>query len=146
LKTRRILGQCHCGNIRFEFLWPESGSEIPVRACSCTFCIKHGGVYTSHPKGRLDVEVSNGSLVRAYQFGTGTADFHVCLSCGVVSFVTSDIKGIAHAVVNVNSFENVDHSDLIRAVTDFEGETKEERLKRRKRTWIPNVSVKAART
>ncbi len=116
-----------------------------MRACSCTFCTKHGGVYTSHPKGRLDVEISDESLLRAYRFGTRTADFHVCLCCGVVAFVTSNIEGIVHAVVNVNTFEKVNHSDLIRSVTDFEGETKEERLERRKRTWIPNVSVKAAR-
>ena len=60
---RRINGKCHCGNISYEFLWPEPGSRIPVRACSCTFCTKHGGVYTSHPEEvtKADPEKSTAS-------------------------------------------------------------------------------------
>ncbi|MDH3688760.1 MAG: hypothetical protein OEU36_04680 [Gammaproteobacteria bacterium] len=140
--VRRIQGKCHCGNIRFTFLWPDSGAKIPVRACSCTFCIKHGGVYTSHPKGQVDIQVENESLLTRYRFGTGTAEFFICSSCGVVPIVTSTIDGDEYAVVNVNSFEGVKRSELDQSISDFDGETTESRLARRKRNWIPNVSVK----
>ena len=45
----RITGSCHCGNISFVLDWQPEPTEIPARACSCSFCTKHGGVWTSHP-------------------------------------------------------------------------------------------------
>ena len=141
---RRIDGRCHCGNIELTFYWPGTGGTIPVRACSCSFCVKHGGVYTSHPKGRLDVRIADPSEVEQYRFGTETAEFHICRRCGVVPVVTSTIEGTRYAVVNVNSFENVDRSELDSSVTDFDGETTEGRLARRQRNWIPDVSIESA--
>lgn len=142
---RRIKGRCHCGNIRFVFWWPGSTPKIPVRACSCRFCVKHGGVYTSHPEGQVDVQIANESLVRRYRFGTKTATFHICSACGVVPIVTSTIEGVEYAVVNVNSFEDVDRSELDESISDFDGETTQSRLERRQRNWIPKVSVKSVR-
>jgi hypothetical protein len=42
-----ISGRCHCGNISFALDWQPEPSEIPARACTCSFCAKHGGVWTS---------------------------------------------------------------------------------------------------
>jgi len=138
---RRINGKCHCGNVSYEFLWPESGSSIPVRACSCTFCTKHGGVYTSHPDGQLTVQISNQNLAHQYSFGTKTAEFHICTECGAVPFVTSTIEEKMYAVVNVNTFEGVDRSELDSSVTDFDGESVGDRLERRKQKWISQVTI-----
>jgi hypothetical protein len=80
----RILGACHCGNISFQLDWAPEPTEIPARACGCTFCVKHGGVWTSCPTGALEVRVKDASLTNSYAFGTKTADFHVCARCGVV--------------------------------------------------------------
>ena len=137
----RIEGKCHCGAIAFVLQWPGEGSTIPVRACSCTFCTKHGGVYTSHRDAELAAVIHDRALVSRYRFGTETADFYLCSRCGVVPFVTSEIEGNLYAVVNVNSFEGIDPSRFSRAVTDFDGETTESRLERRKRNWIPSVTV-----
>lgn len=137
---REIPGGCHCGTIRFTFALPATETPIRVRACSCTFCRKHGGVYTSHPKGQLATQIADEAQVNRYRFGTQTADFHICRNCGVVPVITGEIDGRLHAVVNVNTFEGVDPGDLVEAVADFEGETTESRLDRRSRTWIPNVS------
>ena len=138
---RRINGKCHCGNISYEFLWPEPDSCIPVRACSCTFCIKHGGVYTSHPDGQLTVQISDRTLVNQYSFGTKTAEFHICTECGALPFVTSAIEGKVYAVVNVNTFEGIDRSELDSSVTDFDGESVGDRLERRKQKWISQVTI-----
>ena len=140
---RRIVGACHCGNLRFELSLPVSGAKIPVRACSCDFCRKHGGVYTSHPEGRLRVDVGDPGIVTHYRFGTETADFHICRRCGAVPVVTSEIGGRVYAVVNVNCFENMSADDFDRAVTDFDGETTESRLTRRERNWIADVAFGA---
>jgi hypothetical protein len=141
---RQIDGACHCGNIRFTFQLPEPGGAIPVRACGCTFCQKHGGVYTSHPAGRLDAHIADGALLERYKFGTETADFHICRKCGVVPFVISTIDGSDFAVVNVNSFEGIEPGDLDSSPTDFDGESVDSRLSRRQRNWIPNVTVTVA--
>lgn len=137
----RIEGKCHCGNITYVFHWPGDASEIPVRSCGCTFCIKHGGTYTSHREAKLTAAIHDKESVSKYRFGTGTADFFVCSRCGAVPFVTSEIQGQVHAVVNVNTFEDVDRAIFRQSMTDFDGEDTESRLDRRRRTWIPNVSI-----
>src|SRR5438128_7613863 len=109
-QERRMLikGKCHCGNIAFELEWDDDPAEIPARACGCSFCVKHGGVWTSNPRGALKVTVGEPSLMSKYGFGTRTAEFHTCARCGVVPVVTSLIDGRLYAVVNVNTFEGVD--------------------------------------
>lgn len=136
-----IHGRCHCGNIAFELEWAGDPAAIPARACNCTFCTKHGGVWTSHPASRLTVAIRDRALVSPYEFGTRTARFHVCSQCGVTPLVTCDIDGRVYAVVNVNAFENVDEACLRRAAASFDGEGVETRLARRKRNWIGDVSI-----
>ncbi len=138
----RILGACHCRNISFELDWPAS--EIPARACDCSFCTKHGGVWTSSPDAVLRVALADPSHVSQYSFGTHTASFHVCGRCGIVPFVTSRIDGHDYAVVSVNAFEGVEPSLLRRAPISFDGEEEAGRLARRKRNWIGDVRIAAA--
>jgi hypothetical protein len=137
----RIDGKCHCGNIAFELEWEGDPPEIPARACSCSFCVKHGGVWTSNPRSRLTVAIRDASLVSKYAFGSRTAMFHVCSRCGAVPLVTSEIADRLYAVVNVNVFENVDQSWLRRAAVTFDGEDIESRLARRKCNWIDDVRI-----
>lgn len=134
-----IRGKCHCGNIAFTLDWDPDPAEIPARACTCSFCTKHGGVWTSTPRGALEVVVNDPALVSRYAFGTRTAEFQVCARCGVVPVVTSRIDGNLYAVVSVNALEGVEPSLLRRAAADFDGEGKESRLARRKRNWIADV-------
>jgi len=134
-----IRGGCHCGNISFSLAWEPDPTEIQARACSCSFCAKHGGVWTSNPRGALEVKIADPSLVSRYAHGTRTADFHVCARCGIVPVVTSVIDDHLYAVVSVNAFENVDPTLLRRGSRDFDGEGKDDRLVRRKRTWIADV-------
>ena len=134
-----IQGKCHCGNVSFSLAWEPDPVEIPARACGCEFCTKHGGVWTSNPRGVLKVSVRQPSMVSKYAFGTKTADFHVCARCGVVPVVTSRIDGHLYAVVSVNAFEGVEASRLNRSPANFDGEGTDTRLARRKRNWIADV-------
>src|SRR5258705_1290448 len=136
-----LKGKCHCGDISLELEWEGSSSEIPARACGCSFCVKHGGVWTSNPKARLVVVVRQPALVSAYAFGTRTATFHICSRCGAVPVVTSELEDHLYAVVNVNVMEHVDPAWLRRASADFDDEDVESRLARRKRNWIADVRV-----
>jgi hypothetical protein len=138
-----IHGACHCGNIRLQLAWSPEPTEIPARACSCSFCTKHGGVWTSCPTGQLQVTIAEPEKASRYAFGTRTADFHICAHCGVVPVVTSRIDGRLYAVVSVNALENVDRSLLRHAPASFDAEDESSRLARRKRTWIADVNFSA---
>jgi hypothetical protein len=139
-----IHGSCHCRNISFALTWEPDPTEIPARACTCSFCTKHGGVWTATPGGRLEVVVAAPSLVSRYSFETRTAEFHVCARCGAVPVVTSRIDDRLYAVVNVNAFDGVDPALLRRASASLEGENEASRLARRKRSWIGEVEYLAA--
>lgn len=134
-----IFGACHCRNISFKLDWQPEPREIPARACSCSFCVKHGGVWTSCPSGSLRVRVEDPTRVSTYAFGTKTAEFHVCSVCGIVPVVTSTVEGRVYAVVSVNAFENVAPLLLQPASVSFDGEGKGDRLARRQRNWIGHV-------
>jgi hypothetical protein len=136
-----IDGKCHCGNIAFVLDWPGPPSDLVARACSCTFCVKHGGVWTSSPDAKLSVTFQQNAAVSRYSFGTATATFHVCSRCGVVPIVTSEIASRLYAVVNVNTFENFDLAGLRRQAASFDGEEPKSRLVRRQRNWIPDVRI-----
>jgi hypothetical protein len=136
-----IRGGCHCGNIAFELGWEPDPVEIPARACDCSFCVKHGGVWTSNPAASLKVAVGEPSQVSKYSFGTRTALFHVCRRCGIVPVVTSEIDGHLYAVVSVNAFNDVKASLIRRAPASFDGEGVDSRLARRKRNWIASVEI-----
>ena len=141
---QQITGGCHCGNMQYEFVWPLDDAEIPVRACSCRFCLKHSGTYTSHPEAKLTAVIADPARVKKYTFGTKTADFYVCVCCGVLLFAVSRIDENDYAVVNVHTFEGIDSARLVSRATNFDGESLEGRLERRKKTWTPTVGVSVA--
>jgi hypothetical protein len=144
-QARAITGGCHCGNLRLELHWPPGAKEMPARACGCSFCTKHGGVWTSHAAARLVLRIVDPATATRYRFGTGTADFHVCRTCGAVPAVTCALEGRIYAVVNVNCLEGIDPATLDRNPIDFEGETAVDRLARRRARWIAEVAIEAGR-
>ena len=135
----RIQGRCHCGNVSFSLLWEPSPTEIPARACGCSFCTRHGAVWTANANATLKVAVEAPAHVARHSFETRTAEFHSCTRCGVVPVCTSRIDDRLYAVVNVNTFEGIDPAMLRRAPVSFDNEAPEARLARRKRNWIGRV-------
>ena len=140
-RFEHIQGSCHCGNLKFAFDWPEIGSAIPVRACSCELCSKHRAVWTSHPNGRFRLTVADVARTNQYRFGTKSADFHVCRTCGVMPISTCVVASRSFAVVNIHTFDGVDSSRFEKRKTNFEGETIEDRFARRQKTWTPEYSA-----
>ncbi len=135
-------GCCHCGNIRFSLAGFAPDASIPARACTCSFCLKHGGVWTSDPQGRLRIRITEPADHGVYRFGTGTADFHVCRRCGAVPAVTAEIEGRLYGVASVRALEGVAPERLAHAQVSFEGEAAGDRLARRARGWIGDVEIR----
>jgi len=138
-----ITGRCHCGNIAYTLDWQPEPDQIAVRTCTCSFCTKHGNVWTANPAAVLELRITDAARVSRYAFETKTADFHVCAVCGIVPVATSEIDGTTYAVVNVNTFENVDPALLRKSSATFDGEAENARLARRKKNWIGRVSFHA---
>jgi hypothetical protein len=136
----RIPGRCHCGNFSFLLDWVPDPAEIPARACTCSFCTKHGAVWTSCPGGSLRIQIREPAAATTYRFGTGSADFHLCARCGALPVVTSRIEGRLHAVVNVRMFEDFSSLAMNTSPSSVEGEIEGERLARRARNWIGDVA------
>jgi len=135
----RISGGCRCGNISLVLTLEPAPAELPARACSCSFCMTHDGVWTSYPSGTLKVNVREPELVSTHSFATGTAQFHICGKCGAVPVVTSRIDGHLYAVVNVHALRDIEPVVLRHASANFDGESEEARLARRRKNWIAEV-------
>ena len=143
-ESRTHTGSCHCGNIRFVFMTRAEAGRLGARRCGCTFCQKHGGVWTSDTNGALRVSIADSSLLSEYAFGTETAQFYVCARCGVAPLVVSEIEGVQYAVVSVNALDDRSAFGAAESPSDFSGENKDSRLGRRQKNWIPDVRFVAS--
>lgn len=134
-------GGCHCGNVRYTL-----NSDVPVsswtaRFCDCSFCIRQGGLYASHPTASLTVGVEKPERLGRYRFATASADFCFCLTCGVFVYITSEIDGQLFGLVNMNSLDERPQEFAQAPVMSFEEEQPEERLQRRRKNWIAKVQI-----
>ncbi len=136
---RKINGSCHCGNIRYVLTWPLP-DDPPLRRCVCGFCTRHGAVYTAHPEASLQITIANPDAIARYQFASKSAAFIFCKTCGVMPLVTANIEGRDYAVVNVNTFDEPPTKVDV-TPRKFDGESLDNKVERRRRTWIGNVSI-----
>lgn len=136
-----ISGHCQCGNIAYTLDWVPDPIEIPARACACSFCTAHAAAWTASPTGKLKVKIKDSALVSKHSFATGTAQFHVCGCCGDVPVVTSEIDGQVFAVVNANLLKGSATALLKHEPANFDGESVEARIERRRRHWIADVVI-----
>ena len=141
----RYAGRCHCGNIEVAFEPVQPASEFQLRGCGCTFCRRHGVSGVSDPGGKLEISLHDPAEVSRYRFGTRTADFLVCRTCGVFVAAVCTIEGLTNGVLNANVLgeRTAFTRPLVRV--DFDGESVEDRMARRRRSWTPVVIHEASR-
>lgn len=134
-----LAGGCHCGALRFHLDWPEPEPELPARRCSCSFCTRFNGTWTSHPAARLELVSRVSEPPIRYRFATGTADFLICGTCGIaVAAIDATGDGL-RAVVNVNTLDRPLRCELSHSTSRFDGESRTRRLARRQSAWIGRV-------
>ncbi len=151
--TDNILrGGCHCGALEIEMHTALATGRLPVRACQCTFCRHHGAVSTADPAGHVIFRVREPDQLSTYRFALKLADYLVCRRCGVyvgalMPNSANDSAGGstgALAVVSVNSLAERAQFVAPQAM-DYEGESTEQRVKRRRERWMPARIEMAAR-
>jgi hypothetical protein len=133
----KYTGGCHCGNLRIAFETDIRPAEIEVRACQCTFCRKHNSLAVTDPAGHLTIRAKREENLGRYTFGLRTAEYLICKTCGVyVAAVTigeSEPRGIAI----VNCLDNRRQLASEPFAVDYDAESREDRVARRRRRWTP---------
>jgi hypothetical protein len=132
----RLEGTCHCGNIAIVLETERDPRSLPLRACDCGFCRRHGARTTSDPAGRARVGVRDRTLLSRYVFGLRTAEMIVCARCGMYCAAVMREADRGWAVQNANLFLDAAFDRPAQPVS-YEGETVEQRIARRKRVWTP---------
>jgi hypothetical protein len=131
---------CHCGAIRATFYPSKPPAELQVRACQCSFCVRHGAKTTSDPSGRARFEI-DGAALSYYRFETRTGTSLICNRCGAFA------GGILEDGDNIWSFFNTrglaisEFRDRTGEPKFYDDETPEMRIARRKSTWTPTEIV-----
>jgi hypothetical protein len=136
--TTTLCGGCHCGNIKVAFETVLDPKALPLRACQCSFCRRHGGVTTSDPAGRLVIEVGQPEQLLRYRFALGITDFLVCRTCGV--YVAAVMASIG--VLNVNVLDEREPFARPAQPMNYGTEGIADREARRAKVWMP-VLVRA---
>lgn len=114
-----------------------SPEAMTVRACTCTFCRRHGGRTVTDSAGEVVLRVDDPSLLSRYSFGLKTAEFFVCKECGVyVAMVMTDGER-SWATVNLNALNEAKRFGQPAFPVSYDGETAHERISRRKLQWTP---------
>lgn len=129
------IGTCHCEALGFRFDSDTPPELWSLRACQCSFCIRHGAIYTSDPSGKLRFVHKDTTQVQRYLFGHRTADFLLCRTCGV--FVAAVLSGSHGRFAAINARVLIDlHLPLSAAVhLDYSGEIAHSRMQRRLANW-----------
>jgi len=125
-------GRCHCGAVSVRFETEIAPQAIDVRADQCGFCRRNGAKTVSDPAGTLWLGFREGDVER-YRFGTRTADFIICSTCG--TFIAATIDG--YGVLNVVGAGIGTLAERPARPVDYDGETAETRTERRLQRWTP---------
>ncbi len=138
----KVVGGCHCGNIRFTLRGDVPVTDWAARFCGCGFCTRHGGLYASHPSAELEVSIYDSDELGIYRFATASADFCFCRKCGVLTYLTCEIDGALLGLVNMNTLDERPAAFTRAPVMSYEGEDEDARIARRKKNWIPKVTIR----
>jgi hypothetical protein len=133
-------GSCHCGAVAYEFNTGLPPSAWSVRACQCSFCLKHAGVYTSDPNGSVRFVHEDASLLRRYRFGHQTADFVFCGRCGGYLGAITEEDGKQLAVLNIHAMDPLPAGLPAEQPMSYEGESTGDRNARRGKRWTRVIS------
>ena len=132
-------GGCHCGNLSVRLRLTRPAREHTLRACACSFCRAHGTRTVSDTNGLFEVWARDWSLIAPYRFGSQTADYLVCRSCGVYIGAVCQTNSGLRAVVNTNCLTDRLAFAQDAVQPDYEAEGATERMARRAANWMPAV-------
>ncbi len=130
-------GGCHCGALGFEYRTALDPAAWSIRACQCTYCRAHSGVYTSDPSGSVLFTHPEPQLLSRYRFGHKTADFIFCGRCGGYLGALTDEAGRKLFVINIHALDPLPEGLPAATPMTYDGESRSVRDSRRAVRWTP---------
>jgi len=137
--TYHLTGRCHCGAISVAVETPKAPAELPLRACGCSFCRKHGVRSTSDPEAGVTFTVADPGELQRYRFATRTAETLICRNCGCYVGAVIAIDGRLYGIANVNMLDDQAPFDRPAEAKSYDHQTADERIARRRVQWMPAV-------
>lgn len=138
LEAEPVAGGCHCGAIRVELQTEVPACELPMRACQCGYCTRHGTMTTSDPRGCAVISVAGDRLGR-YQFATRTAKSLFCRTCCVYVGAALEEDGRTWTALNVRGLGLTAFAERTPEAVSYEHESPADRNARRKQKWTPTT-------
>ncbi len=133
-------GGCHCGNIHIELHTNKVENEFTPRTCQCDLCKQHGASWIADPDGEAKLIIKDENLTSFYRFGQKTSDFVMCKKCGILTIALCELENSTKAVLNRTAMINEEFTTP-EILTNFDGETVDNRLTRRTKNWTGNVII-----
>lgn len=109
--------------------------------------MRHGARTFADAQGRAAIEAAEPLLLQRYRFGLRSADYLICMGCGVYVGAVFETQGAQLATINAAGLDLTAFRGHRAAPVDYAEESVEERLRRRRAAWMPaalNVSSRAA--
>jgi hypothetical protein len=130
-------GRCHCGNLELILESSVPLDDLPLRACQCSFCVRHGARNTVDPNGKVTVICHDTSHLIRYQFALKTCEFLICGYCGIYVCAVLTDGAESWSTLNVNTLQAPGRFNRPATPVSYDAENQPERVDRRKRTWTP---------
>jgi hypothetical protein len=137
LTAKTYVGSCHCGAIGFTYRTEQDPSTWRVRACQCGFCRAHHALSTSDPAGSIEFAAQHTGLLNRYRFGQRTADFLICRQCGVYIGALIETPRGGFGIIIINALRPIPSGLSEPIITEYDSETREQRIARREQRWSP---------
>lgn len=138
-----LRGACHCGQVEVAFETAMAVADLPLRACGCSFCRRHGTKAVADPNGLLTISAVPNGLNR-YRFGLRTADYLICRTCGAYVAAVISGNGEERATLNVTATAISELADRHAEPVDYDRENADGRRARRLTSWTPSRIVQRA--
>ncbi|HJZ87359.1 MAG TPA: GFA family protein [Polyangia bacterium] len=108
--TRKHVGSCHCGAVRFEVAVDVSAG---ASRCNCSVCTKIAATVSMVKPGAFALVAGEESL-SAYEWGAKIARRFFCRRCGVHCFARGHLAELGgdFVSVNLNCLDDIDPNQV----------------------------------
>jgi len=95
------IGQCHCGNIKFEAL---ASYNLTITLCNCRICFMAGHQELMIKEEQFKLHQGQ-EYLKPYRFGNCIADHTFCVVCGIMPFYSPRSHPTGYFSVNARCLD-----------------------------------------
>jgi len=123
--------------LAFDYRTALPPQHWQVRACQCSFCRRHAALSSSDPAGLLEFRIREAHALHRYRFGLRTADFLICMKCGVYIGAQIDTGRGIFGIINARASAAAAGALPLPSPVSYQEEDAAQRVARRAERWTP---------